>query len=144
MSLHAFQKTGKIRSQIKAVSSLFSYWSTASEQLCQETINNCLLFHCFFSGGGENRGILGHHMSIPLSNSACCPVSWGCRIHWLLLCKGVRPPSNECPGYDTKQSHGDVPAMLELWGMWSTPSLPSLPGPLWPGVVAPDRALSMG
>ena len=29
--------------------------------------------------------------------------------------------------------------------MWSTsPSLPSLPGPLWPGVVALDRALSMG
>ena len=20
------------------------------------------------------------------------PVSWGCRIHWLLLCRGVRPP----------------------------------------------------
>ena len=34
--------------------------------------------------------------------------------------------------------------MLELWGMRSTSSLPSLPGPLWPGVVAPDRALSMG
>ena len=34
--------------------------------------------------------------------------------------------------------------MLELWQMRSTPSLPSLPGPLWPGVVAPDRALSMG
>ena len=34
--------------------------------------------------------------------------------------------------------------MLELWGMQSTPSLPSLPGPLWPRVVAPDRALSMG
>ena len=29
--------------------------------------------------------------------------------------------------------------MLELWGMQSTPSLPSLPGPLWPGVVAPDK-----
>ena len=27
--------------------------------------------------------------------------------------------------------------------MRSTPSLPSLPGPLWPGVVAPDRLLSM-
>ena len=54
------------------------------------------------------------------------------------------PPPNECPGYDTKQSDGEVPAMLDLWGMWSTPSLPSLPGPLWPGVVAPDRALSMG
>ena len=51
---------------------------------------------------------------------------------------------NECPGYDTKKSDGEVPAMLELWGMRSTPSLPSLPGPLWPGVVAPDRVLSMG
>ena len=29
--------------------------------------------------------------------------------------------------------------MLELWGMRSTPSLPSLPGPPWPGVVAPDK-----
>ena len=54
------------------------------------------------------------------------------------------PTPNECPGYDTKQSDGEVPVMLELWGMWSTPSLPLLPGPLWPRVVAPDRALSMG
>ena len=54
------------------------------------------------------------------------------------------PPSIERPGYDTKQSDGEVPVMLELWGMWSTPSLPSLPGPLWPGVVAPDMVLSMG
>ena len=69
---------------------------------------------------------------------------WGCRIHWLLICRGVRPPPNECPGYDTKQSDGEVPTLLELWGMRSTPSLPSLPGPLWPGVVAPDRALSIG
>ena len=34
--------------------------------------------------------------------------------------------------------------MLELWGMRNTPSLPSLPGSTWPGVVAPDRVLSMG
>ena len=34
--------------------------------------------------------------------------------------------------------------MLELWGMWSTSSLPSLPGPLSSGEVAPDRVLSMG
>ena len=34
--------------------------------------------------------------------------------------------------------------MLELWGMRSTPLLPLLPGPLWPGVVAPDRVLSIG
>ena len=70
---------------------------------------------------------------------SACPVGWSCRIHWLLLCRGVRPPTNECPRYDTKQSDGEVPAMLELWGMQSTPSLPSLSGPLWPRVVAPDK-----
>ena len=36
-----------------------------------------------------------------------CPVGWGCRIH----------SSNECSGYDTKQSDGEVPVILELWGM---------------------------
>ena len=55
------------------------------------------------------------------------------------LQRGKAPPPNECPRYDTKQSDGEVPAVLELWGMWSTPSLPLLPGPLWPGVVAPDK-----
>ena len=30
--------------------------------------------------------------------------------------------------------------MLELWGMRSTPLLSLLPGPLWTGVVAPDKA----
>ena len=44
----------------------------------------------------------------------------------------------------TKQSDGEVPAVLEPWGMRSTLLLPLLPGPLWPGVVAPDRAQSMG
>ena len=33
--------------------------------------------------------------------------------------------------------------MLELWGMLCTPSLQSLSSTLWPGVVAPDRVLSM-
>ena len=79
-----------------------------------------------------------------LLQAADCPGDWGCRIHCLHLCRGVRPPPNECPGYDTKQSDGEVLAVLELWEMRSTPSLPLLPGPLWPGVVAPDRALSMG
>ena len=68
-----------------------------------------------------------------------CPVGRGCRIHRLLLCRGVRPPPppNECPGYDTKQSDDEVPVMLEFWGMQSTTLLPLLPGPLWPRVVAP-------
>ena len=56
----------------------------------------------------------------------------------------LEPHLNECLGYDTKQSDGEIPVMLELWGKWSTTSLPSLPGPLWPGVVAHDRVLSMG
>ena len=73
------------------------------------------------------------------------PVSWGCKIHQLLLCRRARtPPPNECLGYDTKQSDGEVSVMLELLEMQSTPLLPLLPGPLWPGVVALDKVLSMG
>ena len=67
-----------------------------------------------------------------------CPVGWGCRIHQLHLCRGLRPPLNESPEYDTKQSDGEVSVMLELWGMRSTTLLPLLSGPLWPGVVAPN------
>ena len=53
------------------------------------------------------------------------------------------PNSNECSRYDIKQCDGEAPA-LEIWGMWNTPSLPLLPGPLRPEVIAPDRVLSMG
>ena len=75
-----------------------------------------------------------------ITRQSDCPVSWGYRIHRLLLCRGVRPTPTpqKCPGYDTKKSD-EVPVILELWGMWCTPSLLSLPGPLWPGVVAPDK-----
>ena len=52
--------------------------------------------------------------------------------------------TSECPVYVTKQFDGYVPVMQDLWGMRSTPPLPSLPGPFCPGVVAPDRALSLG
>ena len=54
------------------------------------------------------------------------------------------PFPNECPGYDTKQYDGEAAVMLEIWGAGCTPSLLLLPSPLWPGVVAPDRILSMG
>ena len=36
--------------------------------------------------------------------------------------------ANECPRYDTKQSDGETPSMLELSGMRSIYSLPSHPG----------------
>ena len=39
---------------------------------------------------------------------------------------------------------GEAPVILELWGMWSTPSLPLLPDLLRPRVKTPDRALFMG
>ena len=51
---------------------------------------------------------------------------------------------NKCTRYDTKQSDGEVPIMLELWGMLSGPSLALLPGSLWLRVEAPDRVLYMG
>ena len=39
------------------------------------------------------------------------------------------------PGYETKPSDGEVPVILEIWGMQISPSLLSLPSPLWPGVI---------
>ena len=48
------------------------------------------------------------------------------------------------PVYDTKQLDSEASGKLERWGMQNTPPFPPLPGPLWPGVVAPDRFLSMG
>ena len=63
---------------------------------------------------------------------------------WLHLSREVRLPPNKCPVYDTKQSDGEVPVMQELWGMRSTLSISSLPDPLWPGMVEPDKTLSMG
>ena len=38
-------------------------------------------------------------------------------------------PHNVYPRYDTKQYDDEVPVMLELWRMQSTPLLPSLLGP---------------
>ena len=74
-------------------------------------------------------------------DSSSCLVSWGYRIHWQHLCRRKRPLPKECFGYDTKQSDGEVLVRLELWEMWSTPSLPLLPGPLGIGVVSPHMDL---
>ena len=40
--------------------------------------------------------------------------------------------------------NGDDPVMLVLWGMWSTPFLPLLPGVLYPSEEASERVLSLG
>ena len=49
----------------------------------------------------------------------------------------------ECPDYDTKKADVEAP-ILEPCVMWSTSSLPLLPGPLCLGAVTPDGVLSMG
>ena len=64
-----------------------------------------------------------------------CPVGLGSRIHWLLLCKGVRPT----PWIWQKQSDGEVPVIVRLCGIRNTPSLLSLLGPVWPRVLTPDK-----
>ena len=45
-------------------------------------------------------------------------------------------PTNVKPAYDTKQSDDEVSVTLVLWGN-------GLPDLLWPGVITPDRVLSM-
>ena len=75
--------------------------------------------------------------------------TWPCQLglqntQTASLQRGQTPHTSECHRYDTKQSDGEAPVMLELWGMWSAYSVPSLPSPLRPGVVAFERVLSMG
>ena len=53
-------------------------------------------------------------------------------------CRGGKSTPNECPVYDSKQSDGEVPVMLGLWGMLSL-----LPSPLCPRMVVSDRVLSL-
>ena len=55
----------------------------------------------------------------------------------------ITPPPNKYSGYDTKQPDSEA-LVLKLWGMWSTLSLPLLPGPLWPRVVIPVGVILMG
>ena len=67
------------------------------------------------------------------------------RIHRLFLCKKVRPRLQRVSWiYDIKQSGGEVPVMLELYRKWIIASLPLFLDSFWPGVIAPNRVLSMG
>ena len=65
-----------------------------------------------------------------LPNYLHCQVGWVCKIYRLHLCREITPTHTDYPDYDT-----DGEALV----MQITPSLPSLPGPLLPRVVAPDR-----
>ena len=77
------------------------------------------------------------------TNSSCNTLTIAVEYTDCISAEVYDPPHNDYPGYDTKQSDGEVPVMMELWWMQSTPLLPSLPGPPWLGVVAPDSVLCM-
>ena len=91
----------------------------------------------------ESRGLnKGHGSKLCVGSRVrqeICPVDWGCRIHRLLPCRGVRPLTPTSVLYMTLNT-----LMVGSWGIQSTSSLSLLPGQLLSGLVAPDRALSMG
>ena len=68
-------------------------------------------------------------MTVPKTHSWLAQLAGAVEYTDCFSIEGLDHP-NEYPAYDTKQSDSEVPVMMELWGMWSTPSLPSLPGPL--------------
>ena len=66
--------------------------------------------------------------------------TWSCRTCWRLvwrICSTIGSPREpSLVALPRAWSH-----CWRKWGMRSTLSLPSLPGPLWPGVVTPDKGL---
>ena len=90
---------------------------------------------------GLNAALKAYHYPLPCSKVA--KLAWAVEYTDCTSAEGYDSP-NKCRGYDTKQYDSKVSVMLELWEMHSTPLLPSLPSPLWPGEVAPDRVLFIG
>ena len=71
-------------------------------------------------------------------------INWGCRIHWLHLCRGVRPSLQWVSWIWDKTIWKWGSSNAGALGNAGYPFIATLPGPLWLGVVAPDRVLSMG
>ena len=57
--------------------------------------------------------------------------------------ENISGANNAQNSYVIKQPDGEAAVMLKIWEMDSSPSLPSPPCPLWPGIVALDRVLCM-
>ena len=72
------------------------------------------------------------------------PVNWGCKIHQLHLCRGLRPSPPTSVLHMTLNNL--LPRLQPMrFGEYRKPlQLLMLSGLLSPGVVAPDRVLSMG
>ena len=137
LSLSLCWKTFKVKGNKK-----FRTWTERSLRVFRISRFQCSMLY-----------IYEHYMSISHIRIWLCnwcikrldsSVDCGCRIHRLHFCREVRPLPNECPVYNTRQSDDKAPVMQQFWGLWSTPSLPSLPGQLWPRVLAPGRVLLLG
>ena len=69
------------------------------------------------------------YMIAIVSSTEPVPYWWSCRILCILCVERY-------PWYDTELH---LMVRLQIWRMWSTPSLLVISGPLWPGVVVPTR-----
>ena len=132
-----------VTARLKHLNDTFMYLKFLKKYSYQHTVHCCGQFD-LISGKKSLQDYGSTYTAGLKSKLLLCPVGWGYRIHWSYLCKGEIPTTNECPRYDTKKSDGEVSVMLELWRMQSNLLLQLFPGPLWPGVVAPDRVLSTG
>ena len=64
-----------------------------------------LVFCCCFFGGAQNNDYrcIQNPKYLSRISWSCSLVSWVSRKRWSLFNRGVRPPLNECPVYNTKQ-----------------------------------------
>ena len=109
---------------------LYEYWIYSNDQSAPNSLTHFISFHFFFDYG----------LSRFFAQFA------GAVEYTIGNCEGVRhhPRPTSVLDMANKQSDGEVPVILELLGMQSTPSLLSLLGQLRPEVVAPDSILSKG
>ena len=79
-------------------------------------------------------------------NSLFCPAQAAGAVEYSkrIFAEEYCPHSNVYHWYNTKQSDVEAPVMLELRGIRCPSLLPWFLSPILPGVVAPDRVLSMG
>ena len=128
-SLTVVQRSSRYILQLQPIEQFFSviiFFINSILFLSSWVYRNVVLYYQFLEGRKPD--------FLWIAQSAGAPEYSDCISAW-----GVWTPHNECPGYDTKSSDGDVPVMLEFGGIWSTPSLPSLPDPLCSGFEVPIR-----
>ena len=50
------------------------------------------MYSTFYNHQTEKHATFSWFLNWSFISSVSCPVGWGCRIHWLHFCRGVRPP----------------------------------------------------